>query len=253
VSEQARGTVGDGRAPADADGDVTRRGMLATAGGAAAGVLALGLPEAAEAGRRGARGIGAGPTDRNTVRFVGHIDQNGIVLTGHGYLTAVRSVTTGQLYTRPPGKTSNDPRSADPSAARFTFATRAEIQSMSAVGEVLSAVARGEVRIYYQPQGGGRFEDPGSFARGTQIAHFVGDFQNDLSVDGPNQGSVAMSADLTQRTARRFTLGGSPRTFGASDQPWHMRAAGRARRTDAAAPRATLSLSGELGVVDARS
>lgn len=75
---------------------------------------------------------------------------------------------------------------------------------------------------------------------------------NDLSVDGPNQGSVAMSADLVQKTSPAFRLGGQRRTFGRRGLPWGMRAIGRARRTEPTTPRAEVWIAGTMGVIDAR-
>ncbi len=242
----------DGGGLDDTQGEITRRGLLAAGGVTAAGVLTIGIAVPAEGSAGAGSRIGSGLTDRESVRLVGQIDQNGTVLTGYGYLTKVRALANSDLYTRAPAKTSNDPRSADSSAARFTFASRADIESMSAVGDVLSAVARGSVHIYYQAQGGARFADPASFAKGKEIAHLTGELQNDLSVDGPNQGSVAISGDLTQQAAPRFTIGSRQHMFGRPRLPWSIRAAGRAHRTEPTAPRATLSISGSLGAIDAR-
>ena len=226
------------------------RRMLLT-GAAGGGLLLVGLPGSAEARSAAGPYVGAGQTDRQTVGFVAQVMQAGPSLTGYGYLTRIRGLSLAGLYVTPPALTGNDPRSQDPSAARFTLTTEGTIRAMSAVGEVLSSVIAARVSIYHQPAGGARFDDPSSFARGQRIASFAATLQNDLSVDGENQGSLALTGDLTQETAPRFRLSGGRRTFGRKGLPWVMRATGRGHRTEPTAPRAELFISGALGVVDA--
>jgi hypothetical protein len=234
-------------------GEVTRRGLLGEAGGVAAGgLLVLGLPETADAARRrrGAQ-VGAGRTDRHTVGVIAQIEQVGAALTTFGYVTRARGLPNSALFTRPPGKTPNDPRTADASAARITFFSQTRLDSLSTVGSVITAIATGGVRFFHQPGGGASFADPGSFSRGEEIASFRGSFQNNLSIDGPDRAGVALSGDLAQRSARRFSIGGRNVRFGNRGLPWELEATGRGQRTEPSTPRSQLFVSGELGVVDA--
>jgi hypothetical protein len=230
--------------------EVTRRGVIAGAGGAVAGgLLVVGVPSAVGAPRR--KRVGSGRTDRHSVGFLGQINQEGPILTVFGYLTRVQGISTSALYTVPPAVNSNDPRAADPNPARFTFLGRAKIDSMSRRTEVLASTATGRVQIFAQPGGGANFNNPNSFADGQVIASYRGTFLNDLLVDGANQGSFVMTGDLTQSRAPCFRFGGRRLRFGAKGLPWNLNAAGRGIRTEPTIPRATISVSGDLGVIDA--
>jgi hypothetical protein len=233
--------------------EITRRGLLGETGGmAAGGLLVLGLPDSAEAARRRRRAeVGAGRTDRHTVRILGQIQQVGTSLTAFGYVTRARGLSNSALFTRPPGKTTNDPRSADPSAARITFLSRTKIENMDTVGSVITAVLGGGLRFFHQSGGGARFNDPKSFAKGEEIASLRGTFQNNLAVDAPDRAGVSLSGDLKQRSAKPFRIGGRAVRFGHKGLAWSLEASGRAERTERSTPRAVLFVSGELGVVDA--
>ena len=235
----------------DEDG-VTRRGLLEAGGVAAGGALILGLPEVADAAAARGRRIGSGPTDRHSVGLLTAIRQVGPSLVGFGYLTRVRGLNNAQLFTTAPAIQSADPRASDPGPARFTFYSEAKIESLSQLGAAISSTGGGRVRIYYQASGGASFADPASFAKGLLIATLDGSFQNDLTVIEPNTADVNVTADLIQTQARSFTSATAGRLrFGGPRYAWTWRATGRGIRTDPTTPRSELTLSGDLGVVDA--
>lgn len=227
-------------------GEVTRRRLIA-GGAVAGGLLVIGVPSAVAAKRQ----VGSGRTDRHSVGFLGQINQEGPTLTVFGYMTRVEGLATSALYTTPPAVNSNDPRASDPGPARFTFFGQATMDSMSRRTDVLSATASGKVQIFVQPGGGANFDDPGSFADGEVIAVYKGSFLNDLLLDGENQGAFVMTGDLTQSKAPGFKLDGRSLQWGSKKLPWNLNAAGRGVRTEPTIPRATISVSGDLGVVDA--
>ena len=236
------------------EGRVTRRGLLEAGGAAAAGgALILGLPEMADAAAPGRR-IGSGPTDRRSIGLLMAVRQSGPALIGLGYFTRVRGLDNAQLFTTPPAVRSTDARASDPSPARFTFYAEAKIESLAQLDEAITSNGGGRVRIYYQANGGARFDDPATFARGVLIATLTGTFQNDLTLTEPNTAAVSMTADLTQIGARRFTPAGAGGVrFGGLRYAWALRATGRGRRTEPTEPRSELKLSGDLGVVDAQT
>jgi hypothetical protein len=84
-------------------------------------------------------------------------------------VTHARGLSNSALFTRPPGKTTNDPRSADASAARITFLARSTTNNMDTVGSVITAFGSGQLRFFYQSGGGARFADPASFARAVPL------------------------------------------------------------------------------------
>jgi hypothetical protein len=232
--------------------EITRRRLLAAGGATAAGgLLVVGLPDFADAALQRRNKVGAGLTDRRTVGLVLECNQVATSLTGFGYLTRVQGLAASVLSTRPPAKNSIDPRSSDPSAARFTVLAVATLEAVSHMGSVITTIGSGSMRIFYQPGGGATFADPASFGRGQEIAAFQLGFQNNLALDDPNKASVRLTADLSQLTAPDFRIDGSARRFGQKGLPWNLQATGRGQRTEPTAPRSQFWLSADLGVVDA--
>lgn len=228
----------------------TRRRLLAHAGALGAGtLLVVGLPESAAAA--GSRRIGSGPTDRRSVGFLARIDQVGVSLVSYGYLTRVEGLSESALFTHPPATSSSQPAAGDVSGVRFTVVSSATIENISTLGNLINTTAAGRTDIYYLPGGGASLDNPQSFAAGAPIASFTGVFQTNLTVDSPNNAAVAISADLTQRRARSFTLGGNTYQFGRAGLAWNQLATGRGERTEPTAPESHIFVSGDMGVIDA--
>lgn len=250
--------VEDGFAVPNRDGEeegrdprLTRRAILAGSAAAAGGLAVLGLPEPATAGG-GARPVGARPTDRTTLGLIGRVDQKGRDLVGVGHLTRLQGLPLGALYTRAPGTISTDPAAADVSLARFTLLVRTRIAALSVIGPAITAVGSGTAAIHLLPAGGARLDDPASFAAGRAVATFTMSFQNDLALDGPDNATVSLHADMLQRRARLFALLGRRLRIGAAGLPWTLRAAGRGVRSEPTLPRSQIFVSGGLAVVDGR-
>jgi hypothetical protein len=244
-------SVTDETASPERQDDVTRRRLLATAGGVTAGgLLVLGLPDVADAGGRPRR-IAVGRTDQRSIGFIVQMNQVGPSLTAFGFLTRVRGLDDGDLFTTPPARSSNDPRSGDPGPARFTLFSENQVESLSKTGDVISTLARGEIRFFHRPAGGATFDDPSSFRGGSEVASLEGLFQTHLALEGQDRALVTISADLKQRAARRLAIGDRVVRFGARRLPWSLEATGRGERTEPTTPRARFFLTGELGVVDA--
>jgi hypothetical protein len=75
--------------------------------------------------------------------------------------------------------------------------------------------------------------------------------QEDVPLDLANKASASFGADLTQRSARVFTLAGKRLQLGRAALPWSLRATGRGERSEATTPVSQHFVSGDLGVVDA--
>jgi hypothetical protein len=229
---------------------VSRRGLLARAGGVAAGVLLVGVAEAGAQGP-GVRSVGAGATDRRSIEFLARVQQTGRDLSAVGWLTHVQGLSASQLVTGATPVASTDPAASDPGVRRLTVVVDARLQSISALGTAITGHGVGRAAIHLHPSGGARLDDPASFAAGTAVATFTLSFSHSLAIDTPDRAGATFAADLVQRGARVFTLGGRRHQLGRPALPWSLRATGRGERSDPATPRSQFFLSGDLGVIDA--
>ena len=188
---------------------------------------------------------------RHTIGFISRIDQAGRSLTSVGWLTRAQGLPESALYTRPPATISTSPSASDASTVRFTVVSEATIQAISALGGVINTVCSGRTRIFFLPNGGASINDPASFATGSPIATMASEFQTNLAVDTPDHAAATLSGDLTQRSARVFTVDGQRYQLGRPGLAWTMRADGRGVRTEATTPKSQIFLSGDMGVIDA--
>jgi hypothetical protein len=229
---------------------MTRRRLLAGAGALGAGaLLVVGLPESA--GAASSTRIGSSATDRRSIGFLARIDQVGVSLVSYGFLTRVQGLSEAALFTHAPATASGDPAAGDVSGVRFTVVSSATIESISTLGSVINTLAPGRTDIYFLPGGGASLDNPQSFAAGQPIASFTGTFQTNLSLDSPNHAAATISADLTQKRARSFTLGGKTYQLGRAGLAWNQLASGRGERTEPTTPKSQIFVSGDMGVIDA--
>jgi hypothetical protein len=84
------------------------------------------------------------------------------------------------------------------------------------------------------------------------VATFDVDSQNDLALDGPDNATASLHADMTQRRARAFVLGGRRLRIGSAGLVWSLRASGRGVRSEPTIPRSTIFVSGGMALADAR-
>ena len=148
--------------------DITRRTLLAGAGGLAAGAAVA--PSAAAAT---VRTVGVDPEARDAMEVIGRIVQDGDALTGFGYLTHIAGLPAAELA------------AGSEATARYTFHATATVAQRNLRPSLFAVVASGRLGIFRHPGGGASFDVPGSFAAGTQIASFDARFQNVLTVIAP--------------------------------------------------------------------
>jgi hypothetical protein len=212
---------------------VTRRKMLAGAGGlAAAGVV----PAQAEAAV--ARRVGEPADGTAAAELIGRLDQVGDAITGYGYLTRIHGLTQASLFR---GNPHNE------ASARITFAANVKVNARFVRGALISVDGTGTV-TFYLDSGGGDFAVPASFSDGTSIATFAAHFHNLLTVIAPNQGVSTIEGDLTQRTVRSFSFGGRPTRFGHRGLRLHLFVTGPGTRTAPSPPRSFFDVAGDLTV-----
>ena len=219
-------------------GEVTRRALLAGAGGIAAGGA---LAETAAAQGGGPRVLGVPRGGRNAVEVIGALAQDGDDLTGHGYLTRIAGLSDALLF-------AGTERGA--STARFTFSSSVRVVSLVVQGSVFSATGVGTIDFYLDRDGGGDFANPATFADGTRIARYDARFQNVLTVIAPDRAVIALEGELEQRQARQFSLGGRRHRLGRRRLRQRLSANGLGTRTDATVPRASFDVAGRIVLAD---
>jgi hypothetical protein len=218
----------------ETEGRITRRGVLAGAGGlAAAGVVA---PRAAAAATRR---LGEPHHGRAAAEVVGQLAQDGDGLTGYGYLTHVAGVADGDLFTGTPH---------GEGTARITFFATAAVGERFPRGVLVSVLGTGTLDLHLD-DGGADFANPASFAHGRRIARFAARFQHIATVFAPNQAISHIEGELTQRGARAFTLAGERSHLGHRGLRLHLTASGQGMRTQPTPPRAVFDVAGRLDVV----
>jgi hypothetical protein len=172
--------------------------------------------------------VGTAAKGVSAVEYIGVIQQNGPNFSTVGYLTYVNGLSPADLYT--------DPNNRGASTARFTFSGSAILESRANVGAVTQLSAVGPLAIYFNEFGGASFDDPSSFASGTEIATFDTRISNILVVIAPNQGVSSAASDAKQQTAHRFVLNGKRLQFGHPQLIQRVTLSGGATRSQAEPP-----------------
>jgi hypothetical protein len=210
---------------------LTRRTALAGAGGLAGRAAPAPAAHAQHTRRLGVAGRG-----RAAAEVVGRIVQDGLAVTGHGFLTRLAGLPDEAVF-----------RGGDRSEAgsRFTFTADTVVSDRFIRGSLFSATLTGTV-AFYLDAGGGDFGDSATFADGRRIATFDTRIQNVLTVIGPDQALTTIEAELTQRSAPIFRLDGQRAQLGRRGMRTRMWASGPGSRTDAAAPRAVFEIAGRI-------
>jgi hypothetical protein len=216
---------------------VNRRGMIAGTGAAVAATAAgTGTAAAAAAARR----VAQPPEYRTAIEVIGALVQDGLKLTGYGWVTHIDGLADASLFT--------DPSVRQEGSARLTWYAEADVTGRSVLGEVFSVSANGEVRFVYRSSGGARLDAPDSFAAGRLVARHSARLRTVLTVIAPDHAVVDITGELRQVETRAFTLGGASRRLGRNGLRQRFSAAGLGIRTDAVAPRATFHVAGGLVV-----
>lgn len=240
--------MGTDRAGSEAEGtasELTRRALLAGAGAAAAGGAVAGgggLAGPAEADAVAAtRSIGVVRRGRNAIELIGTLVQDGRDVTGYGYLTGISGLPESRLFA-----TAGVDRGEE--SCRFTFFSRARVATRSVRPELFAVIGTGELAIHFDAAGGADFARPETFAAGARIATYATRLQNVLTVVAPDQAITNIFGEVEQRRAEPFSLAGRRQRLGRRGLRLRLQVMGPGRRTDAATPRATFQVAGNLVV-----
>jgi hypothetical protein len=211
---------------------VDRRGFIA--GAAAAGVTVPGV-----AGAGTTRPIGRTREARNNFEVIGTIVQEGLTLTGFGWLTHVAGLRDDDLFTDP------DNRSA--STARLRWHSVVQVAARDFLPNLFSATGNWSLRIFFDADGGAQPGDEATFTAGRRIARYAVRFHTVLTITGPDQAATQLTGELTQREARVARIGGGDRRLGRRGLRQRLVASGPGARSEPNIPRATFHVAG--GVV----
>lgn len=214
--------------------DVDRRTLIVGAG------AALAAPAAAGAATR--RPVGIAREGRDAIEVIGTIVQEGLSLTGFGWLTHVAGLDDDDLFT--------DPAARGAATARLRWYCEAAVTARDFLPSLFSATGEGPMRITFAEAGGADSEQPGSFASGRTVARYALRFHNVLTVVAPDQAVTEITGELVQSTAARFAVGGRQRRLGRPKLLQRLTANGPGTRSEPTIPRASFHVAGGIVIPD---
>jgi len=222
---------------------LSRRQVLASAGGAAMVGAALASAPGAAADPRTTASAAAGAKVGNVrvgetaTRLVGVIDQQGGSFVAYGFYTLIAGLNQADLFSA-----HTDPVSE--SEAFFTFHGTASLVQRAVVGDVFTLAVAGSLAHYYQRSPASSFADPGSFASGVKIATSKFALQDVLIQLSSSSGLATLEGPVTQVGARRFRFGGRTIQFGHAGLKTQLTASGLGAAKSLTPPVVRLALAG---------
>jgi hypothetical protein len=214
---------------------LSRRDLIVGVGAGAPVVAAV--PSLASAA---VRRVGIAPEARQSIGVIGTIEQDGVHLTGFGWLTQVRGLGAHDLFT--------DPTQRGAATARLRWHAEVTVSSIDVLPSLFYGAGNGRLRIFYASAGGAQPDQPDSFATGRLVAGYDCLFRNIQTVIAPNHAVTEIIGELSQRTARRFVVRGKHRQLGVKGLLARLDASGPATRTEPTIPRSTRYVAGGITV-----
>lgn len=221
---------------------VSRRSALQGAGaiGAAAAAHRLGLSASAQTPEAAGAVVGVGSPGQSSIEFLGRIDQDGGDFNLYGYLTHVASINDATIFTN------DDPANRTEADARLTFFGTARLIARSILENLFAVTANGEIRVYANEKGGGRFDRPESFFSGTQIAAVAVRIRSIINVQAPQAGIAGGTGTFTVIDAQPFSLGGDPLILGGLGAGQALTYTGQGTLLDPAVPKSFILAAGAI-------
>lgn len=217
---------------------VSRRQVLASAGGAAIVGAALGSAPGAAADPTGtAAALGSARVGETATRLVGVIDQKGNNFVAYGFYTLIAGLKPAELFSA-----QTDPVSE--SNAFFTFHGTASLVQRTVVGDVFTLAVAGSLAHYYQRSPASSFANPDSFASGVKIGKSEFALQDVLIQLSSSSGLATLEGQVTQVGAQPFRVGGRTHKFGHAGLKTQLTASGLGAAASLTPPVVRLSLSG---------
>jgi hypothetical protein len=213
---------------------VSRRAFIVGAGAAVGGSSVA--PATAAAAAR----VGVAPEAREAVGVIGTILQDGLELTGFGWLTHVAGLTNADLFT--------DPSKRGAATARFLWHAEVRVGTLDLLPGLFYGTGNGRLRIFFASAAGANNDDPASFASGRMVARYTGVFRNIQTVIAPDHAVTEIIGELSQRETHRFTVRGHHHQLGRNGLLQRLQASGPAVRTEPTTPRSTRYVAGGISI-----
>jgi hypothetical protein len=213
----------------------SRRDLIVGAG-AGAGAVA-GVPALASAA---VQRVGLAPPARQAIGVIGTILQDGVTLTGFGWLTQVAGLSDRDLFT--------DPAKRGAATARLRWHAEVRVGAIDVLPSLFFGTGQGRLRIFFAADGGAQDDRPETFAAGRLVARYAGEFRNIQTVIAPDHAVTEIIGELSQRAAQRFVVRGRHRQLGRVGQLQRLEASGPAIRTEPTIPRSTRYVAGGISI-----
>jgi hypothetical protein len=209
----------------------SRRQLIVGAG------AALATPGVA---RAASGAVGVAPEARQSIGVIGTILQDGVTLTGFGWLTQVAGLSARDLFT--------DPAQRGAATARLRWHAEVRVGTIDVLPNLFFGTGRGRLRIFFARAGGAQLDRPETFATGRLVARYEAKLRNIQTVIAPDHAVTEIIGELTQRSARPFAVRGRHHQLGRVGQLQRLDASGPAVRTEPTIPRSTRYVAGGISI-----
>jgi hypothetical protein len=214
---------------------LSRRDLIVGAGTGAGAVV--GVPAIASAA---VQRVGLAPPARQAIGVIGTILQDGVALTGFGWLTQVAGLSDRDLFTNPAQRGA--------ATARLRWHAEVRVGTIDVLPSLFFGTGQGRLRIFFAADGGAQPDRPETFATGRLVARYAGEFRNIQTVIAPDHAVTEIIGELTQRSAQPFVVRGRHRQLGRVGQLQRLEASGPAIRTEPTIPRSTRYVAGGISI-----
>jgi hypothetical protein len=184
--------------------------------------------------------VGVAPEARESIGVIGTILQDGVTLTGFGWLTQVAGLSARDLFT--------DPARRGAATARLRWHTEVRVGTLDVLPNLFFGTGRGRLRIFFARAGGAQPDQPDTFATGRLVARYDAELRNIQTVIAPDHAVTQIVGELTQRSARPFVVRGRHHQLGRVGQLQRLDASGPAVRTEPTIPRSTRYVAGGISI-----
>ncbi len=220
---------------------ISRRGALIRAGAlGAGGAFRFGHSAATQTPDAGVEEIGFAVPGESSLEFICRIDQNGGDFNVYGYVTHIAGRNDADIFIN------DDPVNRTEADARLTMFGSATLTARSILENIFAVTANGQVRLFFNEPGGGRFDRPESFFAGTEFGAAAVRIRNIVNVQAPHTGIAGGTGTFTVIDAQPFTLGSVSLIFGGVQIGQSLTFTGQGNLLDPAIPQSFILAAGAI-------